>query len=29
MKIVSVQENKAAHGIMLTHGIMPCGTTPN
>jgi hypothetical protein len=27
--IVSGQENRAAHGIVATHGIMPHGTTPN
>ena len=26
---VSWQENRAAHGIMATHGIMPHGTSPN
>jgi hypothetical protein len=29
VKIVSSEENRAAHGIMATHGIMPHGTTPN
>jgi hypothetical protein len=29
VKTTSGQENRAAHGIMATHGIMPHGTTPN
>jgi hypothetical protein len=29
VKTVSGWENRAAHGIMATHGIMPHGTTPN
>jgi hypothetical protein len=29
VKTVSAHENRVAHGIMATHGIMPHGTTPN
>jgi hypothetical protein len=29
VKTTSRYENKAAHGIMATHGIMPHGTAPN
>jgi hypothetical protein len=29
VKTVSESENRAAHGIMPTHGIMLHGTTPN
>jgi hypothetical protein len=29
VKTVSCEENRAAYGIMATHGIMPHGTTPN
>jgi hypothetical protein len=29
VKTASGYENWAAHGIMVTHGIMPHGKTPN